>query len=61
MQTITTIDFDFAKSVYQVHRINAVGQVKTAHAPQEPYKTSARQLTPRRRSVWGARMGFREC
>jgi hypothetical protein len=60
MQTITTIDFDFAKSVYQV-RINAVGQVKTAHSPQEPYKTSARQLTPRRRWVWGVRMGFREC
>jgi transposase len=27
MQTITTIGFDIAKSVFQVHGVDAVGQV----------------------------------
>jgi transposase len=27
MQTITTIDFDIAKSVFQVHGIDAAGEV----------------------------------
>jgi transposase len=30
MQTITTIGFDIAKSVFQVHGVDAVGQVLSA-------------------------------
>ena len=30
MQTVTTIGFDIAKSVFQVHGVDAVGQVQGA-------------------------------
>ena len=30
MQTITTIGFDIAKSVFQVHGVDAVGEVASA-------------------------------
>jgi transposase len=31
MQTVTTIGFDIAKSVFQVHGVDAVGQVVMRH------------------------------
>jgi hypothetical protein len=40
MQTITTIGFDIAKSVFQVHGVDAAGQVvirrQEAHFTREP-------------------------
>jgi transposase len=31
MQTITTIGFEIAKSVFQVHRVDAAGEVVRRH------------------------------
>ena len=33
MQTITTIGLDLAKSVFQVHGVDAGGQVKQSYMP----------------------------
>ncbi len=64
MQTITAIGFDIAKSVFQVHGVDAGGEVVVRRSTKVPVEL-LRPLRlgiafwPRRRLCWGRSEGFR--
>jgi hypothetical protein len=52
MQTVTTIGFDIAKSVFQVHGVDAAGQVVFANSRWPTHSPMSSQRKPKSHARW---------